>query len=71
MRLLLPSINLSGVKLTDTTGAAPKKEDLVRLQVAALQALREFFGYRYAPEPLRQVFVSTRLSSITSQCLTS
>ena len=49
MHLLLPSISLSGVNLTGATGAAPSKGDLVRLQVAALQALREFIIYRRAP----------------------
>ena len=49
MHLLLPSINLSGVNLTGATGAAPSNGDLIRLQVAALQALREFIVYRYAP----------------------
>ena len=48
MHLLLPSINLSGVNLTGATGAAPSKGDLIRLQVAALQALREFIVYRFA-----------------------
>lgn len=50
MHLLLPSIQLSGGSLTGASGAAPSKEDLVRLQVAALQALREFIVYRCAPE---------------------
>lgn len=49
MHLVLPSISLSGVNLTGATGAAPSKGDLVRLQVTALQALREFVIYRRAP----------------------
>ena len=48
MHLLLPSINPSGVNLTGAAGAAPSKGDLIRLQVTALQALREFIVYRYA-----------------------
>ena len=48
MHLLLPSISLSGTSLTAAAGIAPSKADLVRLQVAALQALREFIMYRCA-----------------------
>ena len=48
MHLLLPSISLSRTSLAAAAGAAPGKADLVRLQVAALQALREFIMYRCA-----------------------
>ena len=66
MHLLLPSISLSRTSLTAAAGAAPSKADLVRLQVAALQALREFIMYRCADwsttEPIDvRPIVSSRL----------
>lgn len=51
MHLLLPSISLSGARIP-IGGASPRQGELVGLQVAALQALREFILYRCAPHVL-------------------
>ena len=61
MHLLLPSISLSGAGIP-IGGASPRQAELVGLQVAALQALREFILYRCAPHILKQALVQ-RLAS--------
>ena len=55
LRLLLPCVSLSGASLSTVGGGDPGKADLVRLQVAALQAVREFIIYRYSAPPRTEI----------------
>ena len=65
MHLLLPSISLSGAGIP-TGGASPRQGELVGLQIAALQALREFILYRCAPHVLKHALVQGRASRHSS-----
>ena len=67
MHLLLPGISLSGATIP-IGGASPGQGELVGLQVAALQALREFILYRCAPHLLEHALVRKRASRHSSGC---